>query len=243
MEYLTEKSIGEIVAENLNTASVFEKHEMDYCCNGKLSLTDACKRFKVDLNILKKELASLQNNIHSFSLQVSEMSLDALIAHIVNTHHVFLRDLFPKLKEHLKKAMKVHGSHHPELHEMFSLFIQVEQDILPHLSKEEQILHPYIKNMLEAERNHTLLSHACFKTVQTFIQTLEKEHEGIGILTDNIRKSTHNYKVPEDACNTYRLTLSELQEMERDLHLHIVKENQILHPKAIALEKKLFCLK
>ncbi len=71
------------------------------------------------------------------------------------------------------------------------------------------------------------------------MQHLEKEHEIEGNLTDNIHKVTLNYKISEDACNAYRLILTELKEMELYLHQHIVKENQILHPKVIALEKKL----
>jgi len=50
---------------------------------------------------------------------------------------------------------------------------------------------------------------------------------------------TDGYTPPADACNTYRVTLAMLEEFENDLHRHIHLENNVLFPKAIALEKKL----
>ncbi len=41
-----------------------------------------------------------------------------------------------------------------------------------------------------------------------------------------------------DACNTYRVAFSMLEEFEKDLHLHIHLENNILFPSAIQLEKQ-----
>lgn len=48
----------------------------------------------------------------------------------------------------------------------------------------------------------------------------------------------HNYRTA-DACNTYKVSFSLLQEFEDDLHLHIHLENNILFPKAIAFEATL----
>jgi regulator of cell morphogenesis and NO signaling len=52
-----------------------------------------------------------------------------------------------------------------------------------------------------------------------------------------LRRLTGDYAVPADACPTYRALLESLAQLERDLHRHIHKENNILHPRAIAAEK------
>jgi len=66
-----------------------------------------------------------------------------------------------------------------------------------------------------------------------------QDHEVEGERFRKIADLSNNYAPPEDACNTYRVSLALLNEFEQDLHLHIHLENNILFPKAISLEKKL----
>ena len=63
------------------------------------------------------------------------------------------------------------------------------------------------------------------------------EHDAEGERYRTIAALSDNYKTPADACDTYRVTYAMLQEFEQDLHKHIHLENNILFPKAKALEK------
>ena len=65
---------------------------------------------------------------------------------------------------------------------------------------------------------------------------METEHESAGEALSRIREITRNYELPEYGCVTYRALMSGLEEMERDLHLHIHLENNILFPRAGKLE-------
>jgi regulator of cell morphogenesis and NO signaling len=51
-----------------------------------------------------------------------------------------------------------------------------------------------------------------------------------------MRELTGGYEPPADACNTYRAMLDGLAELERDTHLHIHEENNVLFPKVRAAE-------
>jgi len=62
------------------------------------------------------------------------------------------------------------------------------------------------------------------------------EHDSAGEALVELRRLTSGYRVPADACNTFRALYFELEEMEQDLHRHIQLENNILFPRAIALE-------
>ncbi len=76
-------------------------------------------------------------------------------------------------------------------------------------------------------------------SVENPILAMINEHETVGEMLHKIDSLTHNYTPPEDACNTFRVLLAKLNEFENDLHTHIHLENNILFPKAIALEKQL----
>ena len=92
--------------------------------------------------------------------------------------------------------------------------------------------------MVKAEAAKTTVE-AAFGTVQNPIEQMMHEHDTEGDRYRKISALTNNYTVPEDGCNTYRVTLSLLKEFEDDLHLHIHLENNILFPKSILLEKQL----
>ena len=71
------------------------------------------------------------------------------------------------------------------------------------------------------------------------IEVMIEEHEHAGNAVAQIRALTDNYSCPADACNTYRALFDSLAHLERDLHEHVHKENNILFPKAIRWERLL----
>ena len=65
---------------------------------------------------------------------------------------------------------------------------------------------------------------------------MKAEHELAGHAMLEIRELTDGYAPPADSCTTYRVCLQELEAFEFDLHAHVHLENNILFPKASALE-------
>ena len=63
-----------------------------------------------------------------------------------------------------------------------------------------------------------------------------QEHDGAGDALRALRKVTSDYKVPDDACISYRTLYDALEEFEKDLHQHIHLENNVLFPRASAME-------
>jgi regulator of cell morphogenesis and NO signaling len=75
--------------------------------------------------------------------------------------------------------------------------------------------------------------------VQNPIRMMEAEHQEAGDELRRLRGTTHHYALPDFACATYRATFEELQAFERDLHVHVHLENNILFPAAVRLEERL----
>ena len=92
---------------------------------------------------------------------------------------------------------------------------------------------------MKAQNEGSGATTAPFGTVQNPIKMMMHEHDDEGKAFEQIKTLSDNYKVPEDGCNTYRITYEELQAFEKDMHLHIHLENNILFPKAIELEIQL----
>ena len=65
------------------------------------------------------------------------------------------------------------------------------------------------------------------------------EHDSVGAITAELRRLTNGYQTPEGACPTYHALFDALREFEADLHRHVHLENNILFPRAVALEVNL----
>tara|TARA_R100000935_G_scaffold15425_2_gene30813 strand:+ start:36878 stop:37624 length:747 start_codon:yes stop_codon:yes gene_type:complete len=239
MEALKKKEIGRFVAEDFRTAAVFSEYGIDFCCRGNRPLDEVCEKNNIVLeDILEKlEISStqVQHNVQAFNT----WPLDLLATYIEKTHHKYVESKIPVLSQFLTKLCKVHGERHPELIEINRLFEAVAGELAQHMKKEELVLFPRIKKMVESIDENIPLEPAHFGTVQNPISMMEHEHDNAGQIFRDISKLSDGYTPPEDACNTYKVTFSMLDEFEKDLHLHIHLENNILFPKALKMEQKL----
>jgi regulator of cell morphogenesis and NO signaling len=239
MEILIDRTIGEIVAEDFRTAAVFSKNRMDFCCGGHKTVKEVCESKKVDTELLTLELNEVLNSKNEGTIDFQQWPLDLLVSYIVKTHHRYVEEKVPILLQFLHKLCNVHGERHPELFEINQLFNGCAQELGHHMEKEEQILFPFIEKMEAAKSKGIELERPPFGSVNNPINMMMHEHEAEGKRLERIAELTDGYTPPQDACNTYKVTYAMLQEFEQDLHKHIHLENNILFPKAIALEKTL----
>ena len=238
VENLNEKTLAEIVTDNIRSAIVFEEYGLDFCCNGKRPLSEACKEKNIDVNDVINHLAGLDSNVESRNANYWE--LDFLVDYIINNHHQYVRRMIPIISLHTDKVAAMHGENHPETKQIADLFLAVRQELESHMMKEERILFPYIKQLNYAKKNTERIALPPFGTIQNPIRMMESEHQSAGDAMHKIRELSNNFITPADACNTYKALYSELKEFEEDLHKHIHLENNILFLRAIELEKELF---
>jgi regulator of cell morphogenesis and NO signaling len=166
--------------------------------------------------------------------------LEGLIDHLLDTHHVFTREEIVNLIPLMEKVVDRHGHHRPELPELKTLFTELANDLLSHLQKEEMVLFPYIRD-IEAKYLRGLSStFPPFGTVKHPVGVMMNEHDTAGDLLKAMRRVTNDYSLPEGACPSYAALYTRLEAFERDLHQHIHLENNLLFPKAIEIEEKLF---
>jgi len=222
-------SVGEIVANDFRTSSVFKKAGIDFCCGGKQSFNDACLENKIDATELENEILKITEEPVNEFMNFKNWDPVFLSDYIMNTHHKFVLKNLPELIFYTQKIASVHGDHHPELLEIAGLFEKINAELLQHLKNEEEVLFPAIKEVVNTN------SETAKKTIVSEIARMEGEHEFAGGAMDEINRITKGYKVPEDGCNTYRVAFKLLEQFEDDLHTHVHLENNILFPKALEL--------
>lgn len=239
MDRFKNATLKSIVTEDFRAAAVFEKFSLDFCCGGGVTVEQACSKKGLDPSEVYSELQELGQQAGAQAPNFSAWPADELIDYIVNVHHRYVREAIPVLMAHTRKVAGVHGENHPEVIAVAQHFDAVARDMMAHMMKEEQVLFPYIRNLVNARRNGDAFRGSPFGSVQNPIAMMEMEHQAAGDEMAEIRSLTGDYVPPQDACTTYRISFQELKQFEEDLHRHVHLENNILFPKAITLEQEL----
>jgi regulator of cell morphogenesis and NO signaling len=193
-----------------------------------MPLTLACKEHGIPLaEIVDAIEASAHTHVADPHDWNSE-PLAALIDHIIATYHDPLREELPRLDSMAMKVSRVHGMKARHLARLTAIVAELSADLQLHMRKEELVLFPAIRT-LEGSAQRDL-------RLEGPITVMEHEHDDAGALLSEARNITDGYAPPEWACETLRALYHGLSELEADMHLHVHLENNILFPRALALE-------
>lgn len=232
--FKTTDTVGSIVAQCPALSRVFEHAGIDYCCGGKISLAQACVKKGIDPQTFLGQLEEVGAAAGNASVDAAAMTLTALADHIVATHHAYLKSELPRLEAMTFKVAKVHGGEDARLRQVHETFLGLAAEMTSHMMKEEQILFPMVRHL---EVSPTAPVFHCGSLANP-IRMMEMEHDQAGGALAKLRELTDGFNPPDWACNTYRAMLDALAHLEGDLHQHVHKENNILFPRAIALESQ-----
>jgi len=231
-------SVGAWVTEHPATSRVFEQHKIDYCCGGGRPLEEACSAKQVDVQSVLEELTDVISRGAADGTaddDFTSKSLAEMCDEIEATHHEYLKRELPRLTQLVDKVVRVHSEQHAWLVRLGASFHALQDELKPHMFKEEQVLFPAIRTIEESQTVPTFP----FGSVDNPIRMMEHEHDVAGNALKDIRDASSDFTLPEGGCNTFRAMLDGLQELEGDLHRHIHKENNVLFPRASKLAAEL----
>jgi len=220
----TAATLGSIVAERPAAAAILEGIGLDYCCGGTKTLAEACGERGLDPETVAAVLDSVgAEGTGGSAHDVAGASIGELCEHIVAEHHRPLPTRLERISELLGKVVRAHGAEDPSVLRLRERFEETRTALLDHMRVEEQQLFPACRELeragASAELNRDLIVH------------LEDDHGSTGAALADLRGIAGGYGPERAHCNTHRVLLHELSELELELHRHIHEENNILFPK------------
>ena len=238
MSITAEKTVRELALENPAATRVFEKLGIDYCCGGNKSLEEACRTANLPMDEVLDSLDVAEQSARAVQKDRDWPTepLADLVAHITNTHHKYTREEIVRLGPLFDKVCSVHGKNHPELPQIRASFQGLAQELTLHMMKEEKALFPYIVRMEESVIQKEPVLPSPFGSVQNPVTMMMQEHDSAGDALRAMRQASAGYTPPDDACISFQTLYRALAVFEADLHQHIHLENNILFPRAIAME-------
>lgn len=238
MDITSTTRVRDIAVELPQATRLLEQLKIDYCCGGDQPLGAACATAGVEYENVLRMIDQLRQapEAGNGAPNLQQATASDLIAYILDKHHVYTKDEMARLEPLADKVVGAHGANHSELLAIRDLLRQLFADLRQHMFKEEQILFPFIIALDKARQQNRPAPFAPFGTVDNPVRMMLAEHDTAGDILREMRKLSADYKVPADACISYKTFYEALGAFEQDLHQHIHLENNLLFPKAIELE-------
>ncbi|MDR2874842.1 MAG: hemerythrin domain-containing protein [Methylobacillus sp.] len=158
--------------------------------------------------------------------------LAELIDLIEETHHTFTRAELARIGALLEDS---EVAALPRLPELRTCVQAINDDLLSHLQKEEQILFPYIALLDDDTR---ALPSSCFGSIAQPMRVMEFEHKTLQELLTTLRELTHNYQPKADSPSQIFLLYAALAALDEDLVEHMYWEDDVLFPRALEEERR-----
>jgi regulator of cell morphogenesis and NO signaling len=230
------QTVREIALEQPSSIRVFEHFGIDYCCGGRKPLAEACAARNIEVDTVLAALEAATKGPAPTGEDWTSASLESLSAHIIVTHHAYVKRELPRLAALAERVVRRHGDTQAELPLLQAKLALLDEELTQHLVKEEVVLFPYVAKLERALTTGSTLPRGCFGTVANPIAMMTAEHDAAGGLLAEMRELSNNFTPPVGACPTYCAYYAGLGEFEQDLHRHIHLENNILFPRAIKME-------
>lgn len=234
------QSIREIISSQPTAAAILHRFDIDVCAQAHETLREACADLQLSVEqVLDKLADGAASDAGAHHPDPAAYSTSRLIQHIVRVHHQSIRQELPRLAEMARTVAQRHGARAPELRTIAAMVEDLREEMAEHIRKEEQVLFPYIAQVDEAPLLAFRPPNQCFNHVGQPVFMMVQEHERARVLLAELRKLSGDFRTPVWGCATFVALYEGLRIFADTFGEHIRLENEVLFPRAIAMETEL----
>jgi regulator of cell morphogenesis and NO signaling len=239
MEQLSWKNrrIGELVEENYVHAYVLFYFGIKFYEFSELTLEQVCLKKGLRFEQVLKEMES-PSMTQETDLPLTSYPIDLIIEYLKHAHFIFIKHKLPYMAGLVESFHTEHENYlgvARDLKVVFPLFVE---DFIHHIYEEEDTLFSYIRTLERAVKGNYNPTRLFYLLERNSLHKFASEHEAHDDEMAGIRRITKDYKVGAKTPLHIKVLYNELKEFEKNLIIHARIENEILFPKAMALENK-----
>lgn len=205
-----ERQVADIAASLPGATEVFRRHKIDFCCGGRVPLSQAAAERGAALSALEAELAALETGATE-----APRGNEELIEHILDRYHATHRAELPELVRLAARVEERHADKAAVPRGLHAALLELSGALEDHMQKEEQILFPLMR-----AGGHPMIAAP--------IGRMRFEHDEHGERLANLERLAHGFELPEEACPTWRALYAGLRKLIDDVHEHVHLENNVL---------------
>lgn len=193
---------------------------------------DELRELGIQPEFLMALLEVFENPVAFDPARFDDFSLTDIVAYIRKTHTYYINKKLPEIEQSIYVLKKGFPETHPLLLLLHAFYADYTRHLTAHIEVEERDLLPYI---LKLEGGQSInLDAASMKSVSSFIA----QHHDTEKDLEDVRNTILHYSPPAEQLTPYRILLSQLQVLEKDLAVHALIEDQVMLPRALFLEQR-----
>jgi regulator of cell morphogenesis and NO signaling len=234
---LKDRRIADLVDQNYVHAYVLFYFGIRFYEYSELTLEQVCNQKGLKTEQVVKEL-EFPTHLHEADLPLVSYPVDLIIEYLKHSHFIFIKHKLPyiaRLVESFKSKHDDYAFVERDLKLVFPLFVE---DFIEHIYEEEDTLFKYIQALERATKGNYSPSRLYYLMEKNSVQKFAMEHEAHDDEMEGIRKITKDYSIGPNTPLHIKVVYGELKEFEKSLITHARIENEILFPKAMAIENK-----
>jgi regulator of cell morphogenesis and NO signaling len=234
---LKDKRIADLVDQNYVHAYVLFYFGIRFFDYSEHTLAQVCSERGLKVEQVVRELES-PTHLQETELPLVSYPIDLIIQYLKHSHFLFIKHKLP----YIVRLVETFKANHDDFHQIekdlkivFPLFVE---DFIEHIYEEEDTLFVYIQALERASKGQYHPGKIFYMMEKNSVQKFAMEHEAHDDEMAGIRKITSDYNVDSNSPLHVKVIYNELKAFEKSLITHATIENEILFPKAMALENK-----
>lgn len=234
---LKDTRIAELVDQNYVHAYVLFYFGIRFYEYSECTLEQVCQQRGLKTEHVVREL-EFPTHLQEADLPLVSYPIDLIIEYLKHSHFLFIKHKLPyiaRLVESFKVSQGEYSTIQRDLKLVFPLFVE---DFIEHIYEEEDTLFHFILALEKASRTGYAPGKMYYLLEKNSVQKFAMEHEAHDDEMEGIRKITRNYVLAPNAPLHVKVVYNELKAFEKSLITHARIENEILFPKAMAIENK-----
>jgi regulator of cell morphogenesis and NO signaling len=234
---LKDKRISELVDQNYVHAYVLFYFGISFYECSEFTLDQVCKERKLRVDQIVRELES-PSHLMEAELPLISYPVDLIIQYLKHSHFLFIKHKLPyiaRLIENFKANHDDFQTIERDLKIVFPLFVE---DFIEHIYHEEDTLFNFIQSLERATKGTYVPTKLYMLMEKNSMQRFAMDHEAHDDEMLGIRKITKDYLIGPKCPLHIKVLYNELKDFEKSLITHARIENDILFPKAMALENQ-----
>jgi regulator of cell morphogenesis and NO signaling len=234
---LKDTRISELVDQNYVHAYVLFYFGIKFYEYSAFTLEQVCEQRGLKVEQVVREMES-PTYLREAELPLVSYPIDLIIEYLKHSHFLFIKHKLPYIARLVESFKAIHPDYETverDLKIVFPLFVE---DFIEHIYEEEDTLFNFILALERASKSKYIPTKLFYLLEKNSVQKFAMEHEAHDDEMEGIRNITKDYILSATAPLHVKVLYNELKSFESSLITHARIENEILFPKAMALENK-----
>lgn len=222
------KTIGSVVDENFIYARALHYLGIEFFQNEHKSLIEVCIEKGLSTKQVIKCFYEFDSNKKSTFKELSSYPIDLLLEYLRHSHYLFIKEKLPYI------SFLIDNYQLPFANDLKTIFPVFVEDFIKHIYEEEDELFEYVfvlNKINESKFPNPATALMPYRKIS--LKEIREEHQGDDEMGD--LREIMDLALSQDLHG--RVIINELKAFDKEIFYHAEIENEILFPRAIALEQ------